>query len=142
MNSIPSAWECTDERYSLICGIVTTSPETIEAWRDGRIKFEPLFRAYKGDPYARDVADWCQRSLDDARKSGRLETRPFVQNAEMIIAALRTYGNKPTVVKLNSHGGGTGVNDYEMSDGSVETLAPHEAERRGRATFRNRISLQ
>jgi hypothetical protein len=41
--------------------------------------------------YAQDVADWCQRSLDDARKHGRLETRPFVQNVELIILALRAY---------------------------------------------------
>lgn len=54
-------------------------------------------RPRKMDRYAQDVADWCQRSLDDARKNGRLETRPFVQNVELIIAALRAYnGLDPT----------------------------------------------
>lgn len=41
--------------------------------------------------YAQDIADWCQRSLDEARRSGHLETRPFVQNVELIILALRAY---------------------------------------------------
>lgn len=40
---------------------------------------------------AQDIADWCQRSLDEARRSGHLETRPFVQNVELIILALRAY---------------------------------------------------
>lgn len=42
--------------------------------------------------YASDVADWCARELAKARTSGDLETRPFVQNADLIIAALREYG--------------------------------------------------
>lgn len=37
---------------------------------------------------ARDVADWCRRELDTAKKTGNLETRPFVQNAALIIEAL------------------------------------------------------
>lgn len=41
--------------------------------------------------YANDVADWCARELATAKKSGNLETRPFVQNAELIIKALREY---------------------------------------------------
>jgi hypothetical protein len=36
----------------------------------------------------KDVADWYRRELANARRTGQLETRPFVQNAEMIIAAL------------------------------------------------------
>lgn len=49
---------------------------------------------------ARDVADWCARELAIARQTGRLETRPFVQSADLIIAALREYAaatNVPTV---------------------------------------------
>ena len=41
--------------------------------------------------YAKDVADWCERELVSARRTGHLETRPFVQNAVLIIAALREY---------------------------------------------------
>ncbi len=41
--------------------------------------------------YAVDVADWCARELAKARETGSLETRPFVQNADLIIAALREY---------------------------------------------------
>ena len=41
--------------------------------------------------YAKDVADWCERELIAARTSGNLETRPFVQNAQLIINALRAY---------------------------------------------------
>jgi hypothetical protein len=41
--------------------------------------------------YAVEVADWCARELAKARENGSLETRPFVQNADMIIAALREY---------------------------------------------------
>lgn len=40
---------------------------------------------------ARDVAEWCARELAKARRTGDLETRPFVQNADLIIAALREY---------------------------------------------------
>lgn len=42
---------------------------------------------------ARDVAEWCARELAKARRDGHLETRPFVQNADLIIAALREYGS-------------------------------------------------
>ena len=42
--------------------------------------------------WAGEVADWCARSLDNARVLGRsLDTRPFVQNIDLIIAALRAY---------------------------------------------------
>lgn len=41
--------------------------------------------------YAKDVADWCQRELDTARRTGNLETRPLVQNIELIIKALRAF---------------------------------------------------
>lgn len=41
--------------------------------------------------YAGDVADWCERELKAAKETGTLETRPFVQNAQMIIDALRVY---------------------------------------------------
>lgn len=43
------------------------------------------------DPYASDVADWCQRELDKARETGTIVTRPFVQNVELIIKALRAF---------------------------------------------------
>jgi hypothetical protein len=41
--------------------------------------------------HASDVADWCQRELDLARKTGEMDPRCFVQNMELIIAALRAY---------------------------------------------------
>ena len=44
--------------------------------------------------YARDVAQWCARELVTARRTGDLETRPFVQNADLIIAALLEYAAK------------------------------------------------
>ena len=43
--------------------------------------------------YARDVAIWCERELAKAKETGNLETRPFVQNAELIIKALKEYSN-------------------------------------------------
>lgn len=43
--------------------------------------------------YATDVADWCARELATAKDTGCLETRPFVQNADLIIAALREYAS-------------------------------------------------
>ena len=46
--------------------------------------------------WAAEVADWCARELEEARlRSGTLETRPFVQNADLIIAALREYAQRP-----------------------------------------------
>jgi hypothetical protein len=44
--------------------------------------------------YARCVADWCEREVRKACEFGRLETRPFVQNVELIIAALREYADR------------------------------------------------
>lgn len=44
--------------------------------------------------YAKDVADWCERELENARVTGHLETRPLVQNVELIIKALREYAAK------------------------------------------------
>ena len=40
---------------------------------------------------AGEIADWCARELATAKTTGNLETRPFVQNADLIIAALREY---------------------------------------------------
>lgn len=46
--------------------------------------------------YAADVADWCERELKIAKETGNLSTQPFVQNAQLIIDALREYaqGNR------------------------------------------------
>ena len=44
--------------------------------------------------YAKDVADWCERSLTNASATGTMDTRAFVQNAELIITALREYANE------------------------------------------------
>lgn len=41
--------------------------------------------------YAAVIADWCARSLAEAKESGAFDTRCFVQNADLIIAALREY---------------------------------------------------
>lgn len=43
---------------------------------------------------ARDVAEWCARELATARQTGHLETRPFVQNVDIIIAALREFSRR------------------------------------------------
>jgi len=44
--------------------------------------------------YAKDVAEWCERSLSEARRVGYLDTRPFVQNVQLIICALREYAER------------------------------------------------
>ena len=49
--------------------------------------------------YAQDIADWCQRELDTARLTGHLETRPLVQNIDLIIVALRAYEGPDPVRK-------------------------------------------
>lgn len=54
--------------------------------------------------YANDVADWCERELVKARETGNLETRPFVQNADLIIAALREYGSRASIVGVAAVG--------------------------------------
>ena len=51
--------------------------------------------SYHDRRYALDVAEWCARELAKAGQTGNLETRPFVQNADLIIAALREYSNAP-----------------------------------------------
>jgi len=53
---------------------------------------------------ARQVADWCARELAAANKFGRLETRPFVQNADLIIAALREYAINPATTAQGRNG--------------------------------------
>lgn len=42
----PVAWLCTDAYHSYIRGIVTTSPETVQAWREDGIEFVPLVPDY------------------------------------------------------------------------------------------------
>lgn len=49
----------------------------------------------QADRHAKDAADWCQRALDAARATGDIDTRPFVQNAERIIRALRLLAAQP-----------------------------------------------
>jgi hypothetical protein len=42
--------------------------------------------------WAIDVADWIERELTDARSGTKeMSMRPFVQNAELIVEALREY---------------------------------------------------
>lgn len=45
--------------------------------------------------HARDVAEWCQRSLEQAKAGGDFDTRCMVQNAALIVAALRAYSGSP-----------------------------------------------
>ncbi len=72
-------------------------------WSDGAALIDGLVRlelfsleadAVDDYKWAFEIADWCQRCLDEARTTGRFETRPFVQNAALIIKSLRYYGNK------------------------------------------------
>lgn len=49
-------------------------------------------------PYAKTVADWCARSLAEAKDTGAFDTRCFVQNADLIIAALREYAGQKVVM--------------------------------------------
>ena len=46
--------------------------------------------------YALEVADWIERELAKAKTTGETETlrRPYIQNTDLIIKALREYGNK------------------------------------------------
>jgi len=44
--------------------------------------------------YAAVIADWCARSLAEAKESGAFDTRCFVQNVDLIIAALREYAGE------------------------------------------------
>lgn len=43
---------------------------------------------------AAGIAEWCARELAKARQTGHLETRPFVQNADLIVAALREFADR------------------------------------------------
>ena len=42
---------------------------------------------------SKDVADWIERDLKTAKQTGNMATRGLVQNVDLIIAALREYGN-------------------------------------------------
>lgn len=45
--------------------------------------------------YANEVADWCARELKRAKEDGAPMGRAYVQNADLIIAALREYASRP-----------------------------------------------
>lgn len=45
--------------------------------------------------YATEVADWCERELKSAKENGERMGRAYVQNVDLIIAALREYAAKP-----------------------------------------------
>ena len=70
---VVSETDCTDERAQRIIDII----------RGKRPKLTP--------EYIVDIADWCERSVADASKFGGIDTMAFVQNAELIIDALRAY---------------------------------------------------
>lgn len=44
--------------------------------------------------WAIEVANWCERSLKTACETGEFDQRPYVQNASLIVEALREYGAK------------------------------------------------
>lgn len=48
--------------------------------------------------YAKEVADWCARELAEAKGRGDPMGRAYVQNIDLIIAALREYATKPPQV--------------------------------------------
>ena len=48
--------------------------------------------------YANEVADWCARELAEARGQRQPMGRAYVQNVDLIIAALREYAAKPPQV--------------------------------------------
>lgn len=64
--------------------------DELQSWAEKAAAISPP-EPTEDQRYAKDIADWCQRSLDTARLTGHLETRPFVQNVELIIKALRAY---------------------------------------------------
>jgi hypothetical protein len=78
--------------------------------------------------YATEVADWCERELKAGKETGHLETRPFVQNAQMIIAALREYA-KGNLGAVNSGQSVADIKEHlrtlkkDKSDGSRESAA-------------------
>ncbi|HMH95668.1 MAG TPA: hypothetical protein VK577_03695 [Bradyrhizobium sp.] len=45
--------------------------------------------------YANEVADWCARELEEAKGQRQPMGRAYVQNVDLIIAALREYANQP-----------------------------------------------
>lgn len=79
---------------------------------------------------AKDVAAWCARELKRARENGYLETRPFVQNADLIIAALLEYAEADfTIHSFQEHvemNGGINPRALGVKDGR----SYHSARRR------------
>lgn len=50
--------------------------------------------------WAKEVADWIESERDIARKGGTMNMRPFVQNVDIILEALREY-EKCTCIDMN-----------------------------------------
>jgi hypothetical protein len=69
-------------------------PAMIEHIGAAKAKLEELERCQNeySAAFVREVAAWCEQEIELAKKSGRhVDNRPFVQNADMIICALRSY---------------------------------------------------
>jgi hypothetical protein len=75
--------------------------------------------------YAAQVADWCERELKSAKAAGHLETRPFVQNAQLIIDALREYArNLPSLAGKAEVSDGFRDLTKDVSRRSLEPTSP------------------
>lgn len=82
---------------------------------------ETGYKPVTGRGYAVQVADWCQRELDDVKKHAQAPPmgRAYVQNVDLIIKALREYAARPPAKlkggwvnvypKPANHGDGTGL---------------------------------
>lgn len=92
------AWECIDERYPYVRGIVTTRAETVEAWCEGDIKFTPLVRP---TPPVSGDREAIARALAIAFHGDEVEWRGFLTKAGAFLAAL-------TVQPPQSSSGGEG----------------------------------
>lgn len=70
--------------------------------------------------HALDIADWLEAGRDEARTTGNVEAlrRPVIQNVDLVVEALREFGNKGRQPVIN----GPNWNDaHVVRDGAFQS---------------------
>jgi len=96
------AWQCTDDRYPYIEGIVTDRQRTVEVWREGDIKFVGLGPITAVEPQSssmrtalEDISNWLEGCLQcktwswdglqrDAAEAALKEARAALRRVELV----------------------------------------------------------
>lgn len=94
-------------------GVMTTGPEILKLATEGRALWDALLAVVE--------------SLGEQEVSG-FAKEPVERALSILRATAPTFDhNEPEPVRVHSSGGQSGVDDWEMSDGTIKALSPAEA---------------